>query len=61
VWSKNKTFNAWLYSEQEVINMIEEKYPGAERIAHVHRSRHRQVLTTRKNPYPAKQSPTPPT
>ncbi len=60
VWSKNKTFNAWLYTEQEVINMIEEKYPGAERIAHVHRSRHRQVLTTHKKPYPAKQPPTPP-
>ena len=58
VWSKNKTFNAWLYSEQEVIDMIEEKYPGAERIARVDRSRIRKVLKTHKNPYPAKQSPT---
>jgi hypothetical protein len=31
--SKHKTFNAWLYNEQEVINMIQEKYLNAERIA----------------------------
>ena len=31
VWSKRKTINAWLYSEQEVLDMIEQSYPGAER------------------------------
>ena len=36
--------NAWLYSEQEVLDMIEEKYPGAERIERPVRSRP-QVLT----------------
>ena len=44
VWSKMKTMNAWLYSEQEVLDMIEEKYPGAERIERPVRSRP-QVLT----------------
>ena len=39
VWSKMKTMNAWLYSEQEVLDMIEEKYPGAERIERPVRSR----------------------
>ena len=52
VWSKNKNFNGWLYTEQEVIDMIEEKYPGAERIAHVHRSRTRShVPSSRKQSY----------
>ena len=55
VWSKNKTFNAWLHTEQEVITMIEEKYPGAERIAHVHRSRPMShVPSSRKQSYPVK-------
>jgi hypothetical protein len=55
VWSNRKTFNAWLYSEQEVIAMIEAKYPGAERIAHVHRSRLRShVPSSRKQSYPVK-------
>ena len=55
VWSKNKCFNAWLYTEQEVITMIEEKYPGAERIAHVHRGRLRShVPSSRKQSYPVK-------
>ncbi len=34
--------------------MIEDRYPGAERIARVDCSRTRQVLTNHKNPYPAK-------
>jgi hypothetical protein len=55
VWSNRKSFNAWLYTEQEVIDMIEEKYPGAERIAHVHRSRLRShVPSSRKQSYPVK-------
>ena len=55
VWSNRKTFNAWLYSEQEVIAMIEAKYPGAERIAHVHRGRLRShVPSSRKQSYPVK-------
>ena len=49
--SKHKTFNAWLYNEQEVINMIQEKYPNAERIAHVDRSKKRR---TGKMTYKAK-------
>ena len=39
VWSNRKTFNAWLYSEREVIAMIEAKYPGAERIGRIIRAR----------------------
>ena len=53
VWSKTKMFNGWLYSEQEVMAMIEAKYPGAERIPWIDRSRPRQV-TSRRIPYPAK-------
>ena len=59
VWSNIKLFNAWLYTEEEVIAMIESKYPGAERIPRVHRSRPTHVITSRRNPYPAKQSLTP--
>jgi len=43
VWSRKKTINAWLYTEQEVIAMIEKKYPNAERIEHVDRSRRTQT------------------
>jgi hypothetical protein len=57
VWSNIKLFNAWLYTEEEVIAMIEAKYPGAERIERAHRSRPTQAA--RRNPYPAKQSLTP--
>lgn len=53
VWSKTKTFNGWLHSELEVIAMIEQKYPGAERIPWIDRSRPRKV-TGRRIPYPAK-------
>jgi hypothetical protein len=53
VWSKTKMFNGWLYSEQEVMAMIEAKYPGSERIPWIDRSRPRQV-TSRRIPYPAK-------
>ena len=49
--SKNKTFNAWLYNEQELVNRILEKYPNAERIAHVDRSKKRR---TGKMTYKAK-------
>jgi alkylated DNA repair dioxygenase AlkB len=58
VWSKRKLLNAWLYTEQEAIAMIEERYPGAERVERVDRSRSKQVLTHKK-PYPAKQELTP--
>jgi hypothetical protein len=53
VWSNRKTMNAWLYSEQEVIDMIEEKYPGAERIAHVYRGRPRSRQSSKQS-YPVK-------
>jgi hypothetical protein len=55
VWSNRKTINAWLYTEEEVIAMIEAKYPGAQRIERVHRNRPTKVITPRRNPYPAKQ------
>jgi hypothetical protein len=55
VWSNRKTINAWLYTEEEVIAMIEAKYPGAQRIPRVHRNRPTKVNTPRRNPYPAKQ------
>ena len=58
VWSKRKLLNAWLYTEQEAIAMIEERYPGAERVERVDRSRSKQVLTHKKT-YPAKQELTP--
>ena len=61
VWSNIKLFNAWLYTEEEVIAMIESKYPGAEKIERAHRSRPAHVITSRRSPYPAKQSLTPPT
>ena len=48
VWSKRKTINAWLHTEQDVIDMIKAKYPEAERVPWVDRSR-----KTRKT-YPAK-------
>ncbi len=55
VWSNRKSFNGWLYTEREVIAMIEAKYPGAERIAHVHRGRLRShVPSSRKQSYPVK-------
>ena len=63
VWTNTKLFNAWLYSEDEVVAMIEAKYPGSQRVARSHRSRPRHVLAqalTRRKPYPAKQSLTPP-
>ena len=37
VWSKIKTFNCTLYSEERVLNLIEEKYPGAVRVDWVNR------------------------
>ena len=52
VSSKHKTFNAWLYNEQEVVAMIQEKYPNAERIAHVDRSK---KIRTAKMTYKAKE------
>ena len=52
VSSNHKTFNAWLYNEQEVIAMIQEKYPNAERIAHVDRSK---KIRTAKMTYKAKE------
>ena len=39
VWSKIKTFNCTLYSEERVLKLIEEKYPGAVRVDWVNRSR----------------------
>ena len=63
VWTNTKLFNAWLYTEDEVVAMIEAKYPGSQRVKRSHRSRPRQVLTqalTRRKPYPAKQSLTTP-
>ena len=39
VWSKIKTFNCTLYTEERVLQLIEEKYPGAVRIDWVNRSR----------------------
>jgi hypothetical protein len=32
VWSRRKTFNATMYSEQRVLNLIKEKYPEAVRV-----------------------------
>jgi hypothetical protein len=32
VWSYKKAFNSMLYSEEDVINKINEKYPGAKRV-----------------------------
>ena len=52
VWSNRKTFNAWLYSEREVIAMIEAKYPGAERIGRIVRAR--KTPTPARKTYPAK-------
>ena len=57
VWSNRKTFNAWLYSEREVIAMIEAKYPGAERIGRIVRAR--KAPTPARKTYPAKQEFTP--
>ena len=54
VWSHRKTFNAWMHSEAEVIAMIEAKYPGAQRIEHMDRSRRRALAPARMT-YPAKQ------
>ena len=57
VWTNTKLFNAWLHTEEEVVAMIEAKYPGSQRIARSHRPRQvfAQALTRRK-PYPVKQS-----
>ena len=60
VWSNIKLFNAWLYTEEEVVAMIEAKYPGSHRIERNNCSRQRQVLTPPSKAYPAKQSLTPP-
>lgn len=54
VWSRRKTFNAWLHSEAEVIAMIESKYPGAQRIKRMDHSR-RKSETPARMTYPAKQ------
>ena len=35
VWSKTKSFNCTLYTEEQVHKLIQEKYPGAERIDRV--------------------------
>jgi hypothetical protein len=32
VWSKRKTFNARFHTEQQVIDLMEEKYPGSIRL-----------------------------
>jgi hypothetical protein len=60
VWSKRKLLNAWLYTEQEAIAMIEERYPGAERVERVDRSRPKQVLTHKTPTRPSKRSRRPP-
>jgi hypothetical protein len=31
VWSKRKTFNATIYTEQKVLDLINEKYPNSTR------------------------------
>jgi hypothetical protein len=35
VWSRRKSFNSTLYTEERVLNLIEEKYPGSIRIEKV--------------------------
>jgi hypothetical protein len=45
MWSRQKSMSAWLYTEQEVINMIEERFPG----------KNRGKCSRRRKPYPAKQ------
>ena len=39
VWSKIKTFNCTLYTEERVLRLIEEKYPESIRVDWVNRSR----------------------
>lgn len=54
VWSKTKTFNSTLYSEERVLQLIEEKCPGSIRIDWINLSRRptveaKQVLTPMNN------------
>ena len=59
VWSKTKSFNCTLYTEDQVHALIQEKYPGALRIDRVVCNRRKNGLSTRLTParkiYPAKQ------
>ena len=47
VWGKTKGFNTLYYDEERVLNLIQEKYPNAERIEKKMKSRFKNVLTSK--------------